>query len=76
MGEACSTHARDEKKIENFGRKCEGKRPRGRRRRRLEDNIKMELREIGWKFEDWIYLAQYRNQSRGLLNTVMKFCIP
>jgi hypothetical protein len=42
--------------------KQEGKRPLGRRRHRWEDNIKMDLREIGWDGMDWIHLAQDRNQ--------------
>jgi hypothetical protein len=41
--------------------KTEGKRPLGRRRRRWVDNIKMDLREIGWNGRDWIDLAQDRD---------------
>jgi hypothetical protein len=37
--------------------KPEGRRPLGRPRRRLEDNIKMDLREVGWGGMDWINLA-------------------
>jgi hypothetical protein len=44
-----------------FGRP-EGKRPLGRPRRRWEDNIRMDLREIGWKDVDWVHLAQDRDQ--------------
>jgi hypothetical protein len=40
----------------------EGKRPLGRPRRKWVDNIKMDLREIGWDGMDWIELAQDRNQ--------------
>jgi hypothetical protein len=40
----------------------EGKRPLGRPRRRWVDNIKMDLREIGWDRMDWIDLAQNRDQ--------------
>jgi len=54
MGESCSMNERDEKCIQNF----EGKRPFGRPRRRMEDNIRMDLREIGWKFADWVHLVQ------------------
>jgi hypothetical protein len=43
-----------------------GKRPLGRPRRRWEDNIKMDLSEIGWGGIDWIDLARYRT-SGGLL---------
>jgi hypothetical protein len=42
--------------------KPEGKRPLGRPRRRLEDNIRMDLRKIGWDGKDWIDLAQDRAQ--------------
>jgi hypothetical protein len=51
--------------------KLEGKRPLGRRRHRWVDNIKMDLREIGWGGMDWIVLAQDRDQCRVLVNTVM-----
>jgi hypothetical protein len=51
--------------------KPEGKKPLGIPRRRWEDNIRMDLREIGWGGMDWIYLAQDRDQWRDLLNTVM-----
>jgi hypothetical protein len=44
--------------------KPEGKRQLGRPRRRWEDNIKMDLTEIGWGGMDWINLAQDRDQRR------------
>ena len=50
--------------------KPEGKRPLGRPRRRWDDNIKMNLHEMGWGM-DWIYLAQDRDRWRGLVNAVM-----
>jgi hypothetical protein len=56
--------------------KPEGKRPLGRQRRRWVDNIKMNLREIGWDGMDWIELAQDRDQWRALVNTVMKLRVP
>jgi hypothetical protein len=56
--------------------KPEGKRPLGRPRRRWEDNIKMDLGEIGWDGRDWIELAQDRDQWRALVNTVMKLRVP
>jgi hypothetical protein len=56
--------------------KPEGKRPLGRPRRRWEDNIRMDLREIGWGGMDWIDLAQNRDQWRALVNTVMNFRVP
>jgi hypothetical protein len=45
-------------------------------RRRWVDNIKMDLREIGWDGTDWIELAQDRDQWRALLNTVMNLRVP
>jgi hypothetical protein len=51
--------------------KPEGKRPLGRPRGRWVDNIKMDLREIGWNGVDWIDLAQDRDQWRASVNTVM-----
>jgi hypothetical protein len=49
----------------------EEKRPLGRPRRRRVDNIKMDVREIGWDGMDWIDLAQDRDQWRVLVNAVM-----
>jgi hypothetical protein len=54
--------------------KC--KRPLGRLRRRWEDNIKMDFREIGIDGAKWIQLAQDRVQSRACVNTVMKLRVP
>jgi hypothetical protein len=56
--------------------KPEGKRPLGRPRRRWEDNIRMDLRDIGWGGMDWIDLAQDRDQWRALVNTVMNLRVP
>jgi hypothetical protein len=56
--------------------KQEGKRPLGRPRRRWVDNVKMDLREIGWGSMDWIDLAQDRDQWRALVNTVMNLRVP
>jgi hypothetical protein len=72
MCRACSTHGGEEECIYDIGGKAEGKRPVGRPRRRWVDNIKMDLREIGWGGTDWIDLAQDRDQWRALVNTVMK----
>jgi hypothetical protein len=51
--------------------KPEGKRPLGRPRRSWVDNIKIDLRQIGWDSMDWIDLALDRDQWRALVNTVM-----
>jgi hypothetical protein len=46
----------------------EGKRPLGRKRRRWEDGIRMDLRKIGWVNVDWIRLAQDRDLWRPVIN--------
>jgi transcription termination factor 2 len=51
--------------------KPEGKRPLGRTRSRWVDNIKIDLREIGWDVMDWINPAQDRDQWMALVNTAM-----
>jgi hypothetical protein len=43
----------------------------GRPRRRLEDNIRMDLKEIGWGGVNWMHLAQDSDQWRALVNTVL-----
>jgi hypothetical protein len=54
----------------------EGKRPLGRPRHRWEDNIKMDLREIGINGANWIQLAQDRIQWQAFVNTVMNLWVP
>jgi hypothetical protein len=53
--------------------KPEGKRPLGRPRSRWEDNIKMDIKEVGYGGKDWIELAQDRDSWRALVNAVMNF---
>jgi hypothetical protein len=60
----------------NVNGKPEGKRPLGRPRHRWVNNIKMDLREIGWGGMDWIDLTQDRDQWRVLVNTVMNLRVP
>jgi len=55
--------------------KPEGKRPLGRPGPRWEDNIKMDLQEVGGG-GDWMELAQDRDRWRALMNTVMNFRVP
>jgi hypothetical protein len=57
-------------------RKPEGKRPLSRPRRRWEDNIKMDLQEVGGVSGDWMELAQDRESWRTLVGTVRNFRIP
>ena len=56
--------------------KPEGKRPLGRPRRRGEDNIKMDLEEVGGGRGDWMELAQDRGRWRALVGTVRDFRVP
>jgi len=56
--------------------KPEGRRPLGRPRRRWEDNIKMDLQEVGGGCGDWIELAQDRTRWWALVNTVMNIRVP
>jgi hypothetical protein len=55
--------------------KPEGKRPLERPRRRWEDGIKMDLREIGWGGVEWIHLAQDRDWWWALVNAVMNLWV-
>jgi hypothetical protein len=56
--------------------KTDGKIPLGRPRRRWEDNIKMDLQEVGCGGMDWIELAQDRYRWRALVNAVMNLRVP
>jgi hypothetical protein len=56
--------------------KPEGKNPLGKRRRKWEDNIRMDLTEIGWEVVGWIHLAQDRDQWQAVVNTVMNLSVP
>ena len=56
--------------------KPEGKRPLGRPRRRWEDNIKMDLQEVGRDGGDWMEFAQDRDRWRALVSTVRNLRVP
>jgi len=56
--------------------KLEGKRPLGRPRHRWEDNIKMDLQELGFGGVDWTELVQDRNRRRALVNAATNLRVP
>jgi hypothetical protein len=56
--------------------KQRGKKSLGKPRRRWQDNINMDFREIGWGGMDWIDLTQDRDHWRALVTTVMNLRIP
>jgi len=73
MGGACSTYGGQERSLVG---KPEGKRPMGRHRIRLEDNIMMYLQEVGCGDMDLIDLAQDRDRWRTLVNATMNLQVP
>ena len=56
--------------------KPEGRRPLRRPIRRWEDNIKIDLQEVGGGFGDWMKLAEDRDRWRALVSTVINFRVP
>jgi hypothetical protein len=73
---ACSTHGDKGNAYRVLVEEPEGQRPLRRRRRRWVDNIKMDVREMGWGGMDWIGLAEDRGQWKDLVNTVMNLRVP
>jgi len=72
MSRTYSTHGGDDKFIYKIlVGKPEGRRPLGRPARRWDDDIRMDLMEIGQKGVDWIHLSQDRAQWRAVVNTGM-----
>jgi hypothetical protein len=76
MGGACSVYGGEERHIQGLVWKPEGKRPLVRPRSRLENNINMDLHEVGCGGMDWIEWAKYRYRWRELLNAVMNLRVP
>jgi hypothetical protein len=76
MGRGCSAHGEKRNAYRALVGKPEGKKPPVRPRSRWEDNIRIDLREIGLGGIDWIDLAQDRDQWRALVNTVMNLRVP
>jgi hypothetical protein len=76
VGRACSTHGGKRNACGILVAQPEGKRSLGRPRRRWEDNIKLNVRELGWGSMDWINLNRDRDQWRALVNTEMNLRVP
>jgi hypothetical protein len=76
MGWTCGRHGEGRGAYRVLVGRPESKRPLGRPRRRWEDNIKMDLREIEIDGANWIRLAQDRVQWRAFVNTVMSVRVP
>jgi hypothetical protein len=76
MGMPCSTNVEEMNAYRILIGKPEGKRPLRRPSHRWVNNIRMDLREIGWGRMDWIGVAQVRDQWWALVNTVMNFRVP
>jgi hypothetical protein len=76
MGWTCGTHGDGRGAYRVLVGRPEGKRPLERHRRRWEDNIKMDLGEIGIDGANWTRLVQDRVQWRAFVNTVMNLWVP
>ena len=75
MGGACVAHGREERCAQVSSGETRGKEAIGRPRRRREDNIMMDLQEVG-RGGDWVDLVQDRDRWRALVNKVMNFRVP
>ena len=76
MGRACGAFGEDRGVHRVLVGKPEGKRTLGRPRRRWEDNIKIELQEVGGGRGDWMELAQNRDGCLTLVGKVRNFRVP
>jgi hypothetical protein len=76
VGGACSTMGEGRSAYRILVGRPEGRRPLGRPRRRREDNIKMDLQEVGWDGVAWIDMTQDRDRWRALVSAVMNLRVP
>jgi hypothetical protein len=73
---ACSTNREKRNAYRTLVGRPEGKRLLGRPTSKRLDNIKIDIRDIGWDSMDWIDLAQDTDQWRALVKTVMNLRVP
>jgi hypothetical protein len=76
MSGSCSRNGEKRNAYRFLAGKPEGKRPLGRPRLRLVDNIRMDLGKLVWSDVDWIGLAQDGNRWRALVNSVTNLRVP
>jgi hypothetical protein len=76
MGRAYSMHGEKRKSYKILMVKSEENKILGRLKHRTENDIKMDLRDIGWGGKDWIDLDQDRDRRRALVNKVMQLRVP
>ena len=76
MGGACGAYGEGRCVHRVLVGKPEGKRPLGRRRRRWEGNIKMDIQEVGGSCGGWMELAQHRDRWRALVGMVRNLRVP
>ena len=76
MGRACSQNGGSRSAFKIVTGKPTGKRPSGRPRRRWEDNVRMDLEEIGISAGNWVNLAQDTDYWRALVNGALNLWVP
>jgi hypothetical protein len=76
MGGECSAYGGQKRRIQVLVGQPEGKRPLGKPKYRWEDNVKMDLQEVGFGGMYWIEMAEDRDRWRALVNKVMNFRVP
>jgi len=76
MGGTCGIYWGEGRCIQGFGGKPEGERPLVRSRHRWEDNIEMDLQEVGWGGMDWVGLVQDRDRWWAVVKVVMNLWFP
>jgi hypothetical protein len=75
LGRSCGTRGREEKNVQGFGEKSGRKKTTGKTEASVEDRIRMDLTETGWRGVELIQLAQDRGRWQALVNTVMNLWV-